>query len=181
MLILKINDYVRYGSNGVCKVIGRKMLSGADRYTEKEYYALQPVADGNSMLYVPVGNEALLSKMTAVLGKEEIDNLILSAKDNEIKWKSDKNERNAYFLSILKENNPRTLLMMINCIYLKKQELLQIGKKLSATDEGVLKRAEIVVQNEFSFSLNIPKSEVGGYIRHLLGIQEIEVQNNDKK
>ena len=48
----------------------------------------------------------------------------------------------------------------------------EIGKALSATDENTLKSAEKLVEEEFSYALHIPREEVTGYIRSLLGVTE---------
>lgn len=55
---------------------------------------------------------------------------------------------------------------------MKKRELVLVGKALSATDENTLKSAEKLVEEEFSYALHIPREEVTGYIRSLLGVTE---------
>ena len=54
------------------------------------------------------------------------------------------------------------------CIHTHRQSLAQEGKHLSGSDEAILKQAERLVESTFSFSLDIPRSEVGAYIRALL-------------
>ncbi|MFR4798188.1 MAG: hypothetical protein ACLT9U_05060 [Lentihominibacter sp.] len=60
---------------------------------------------------------------------------------------------------------------------MKKRELLPLGKKLPTTDENTLKSAEKLVEEEFSFVLDIPKDDVSGYIRALIESSEKEVKN----
>ena len=64
------------------------------------------------------------------------------------------------------------LLLMIRCLYMKKRELIPLGKKLPTTDENTLKSAEKLVEEEFSHVLGIPGTEVSGYIRSLLNVSE---------
>ena len=66
------------------------------------------------------------------------------------------------------------LLLMIRCIYMKKRELLPLGKKLPTTDENTLKAAEKLVEEEFAYSLELPRTDVGKYIRRLLDVPETE-------
>ena len=59
------------------------------------------------------------------------------------------------------------LLQLCCCIHARRLHLSQEGKRLSGSDETILKQAERLVENEFAFSLNIPRAEVGAYIHHL--------------
>lgn len=171
--IIKLNDYVRYAPYGICKIqdIAVKDFSGCGK---REYYILVPASDTESTIYVPTENKALTSKMSRVISKSELDELILSSEDSDIHWVQDKKERGEYFHTILSKYNSRELLKLVRILYLKKCELQNNGKKLSSTDESTLRQAEKVVDKEFSFILEIPEQRVGAYIRDLLGISEKE-------
>ena len=76
------------------------------------------------------------------------------------------------FRTILVDGVTQKLLLMIRCIYMKKRELTEQGRKLSTTDENILKSAEKLVEDEFSYVLDIPQSDVGRYIRNLLHVSD---------
>ena len=59
---------------------------------------------------------------------------------------------------------------MIRCIYMRKLELDQVGKKLPAADTNTLKSAEKLVEEEFSHVLGIEREDVGTYIRSVIGV-----------
>ena len=168
---LKTGEYVRYGQNGICKVEGSKKMDFANSNNLTEYYILKPIADSRSTLYVPKENEALMAKIVPVLSKDEIDSVILASGENSVRWINDRNARNNYFQEILKNSDQRELIMMINCIYLKRKELKETNKKLSTTDESVLTRAEKLIQSDFAFVLGLPEQQVAGYIKRKLGIE----------
>lgn len=163
-----VNEYVRYGQNGVCKIDNITIMETPGTRKKAEYYVLKPVGSEATTLYVPKGNETLTSRMCRVLNRAELDSLILTSGEKGMLWPEDRKERNEYFRCILKKCDQRELLMMISCIYRKKQERIAEGKKICATDEGVLKQAEKLIQNDFSFALEIPAEEVGAYIRSLI-------------
>ena len=52
------NDYIIYGTTGVCKITGieKKKFNNMER----EYYILKPAYDPNSTIYAPVDNNILL-------------------------------------------------------------------------------------------------------------------------
>ena len=63
----KIGTYVSYRSEGVCVINEIKQQKFGALDTASEYYVLSPIVDNNSKLYVPVNNEALVSKMRPLL------------------------------------------------------------------------------------------------------------------
>lgn len=58
----------------------------------------------------------------------------------------------------------------MSCVYQKKQEVTAAGKKLSGSDQTILRRAEELIENELAFVLHLSGHQVGGYIRQKLGI-----------
>lgn len=168
------NDYVKYGVNGVCLISDVQIVNSPVSNTEDEYYVLKPVSSPTSKIYVPSGNEILMSKMRRLLSKEEIDRIIVSTEKDDLHWIDDRKERAAAFYEILKRCDQKELFRLVKCIYLQQAELNKIGKKLSSSDESIMKQAEELISNELEFVLQIPASKVGEYIRRLLRISARE-------
>lgn len=164
-----VNDYVKYGPNGVCLVDGTTRQKSDRGGAERLYYILKPVAHPGSTIFVPVDNPALEDKMRYVLTQAEIDKLIVESRSIAFPWIDDRNARKDAFRAAIAKSDQRELLALVRCIYLRKQELTAKGKKLSATDEGVLKQAEALIEDEFAFSLHLPNGEVSRYIEEKLG------------
>ena len=165
---------VVYGTNGLCMVEDIKEIQftvGAEKNT---YYVLKPVGANAATIFVPVDNEKLMSEMRATMTKEEIDSLLCGMTDKEIRWDNDRKRRLERFHDILFKGVTEELLLMINCIYRKKQELSAINKQIPTSDSNTLKSAEKLVEEEFSHVLGIEPSEVGKYIRNVLGVPETD-------
>ena len=165
-----VNDYVRYATNGVCKIDAVKTMDASGSREPELYYVLTPVGNPSATLYVPAENELLTAKISHVLSKDDLDALIVSSAETMLDWPEDRKARNEFFRDILRRCDQRELLKLVSCIYLKKCELAAADGKLSATDEGVLKQAEKLIQNDFAFVLGIDENEVGAYIRTLLEV-----------
>ena len=165
-------QYVVYGTNGICLVEDVRMMKFALDTEKNPYCILKPASSDSSTIYVPLNNEKLMGKLRPVMTKKEIDSLLLGMKDKEIIWDGDRRNRTERFHDILVGGVTQKLLLMIRCIYMKKRELVLVGKALSATVENTLKSAEKLVEEEFSYALHIPREEVTGYIRSLLGVTE---------
>ena len=67
--MLTVGQTVVYGTQGVCTVKEISMLKLGK--TKGEYYALSPIDDPGSTVYVPTANEKLMSKLRPVLTGEE--------------------------------------------------------------------------------------------------------------
>ena len=166
--------YVVYGTKGLCMVEDVKEMRFAAGMEKNTYYVLNPFNISKTTLFVPVDNEKLVSEIRPVMTKKEIDMLLLGMTDKKIWWENDRKRRAEQFHDILAKGVTEELLLMINCIYRKKQELMAIRKQLPASDGNTLKAAEKLVEEEFSHVLGINASEVGGYIRSVLGMPETD-------
>lgn len=156
------NETVVYGSSGICKIedIQTKSIARENR----RYYVLKPVYESASTLYVPVDNEHLQEKMRHVLSKAEIDKLLSLIGDNTIEWIEDDRQRTEEFGCILAKGIQVDLLVLIKCLYRKKSELSDSGRKFKASDEKMLFAAEKMVNEEFAYVLGISKENVSDYI-----------------
>ena len=161
--MLQVNSYIIYGANGVCKIndIRKEKLCG----TKQTYYVLSPIDNNSSTIFVPVDNEALVAKMKHLLKRDEIISLIEDVKDQFLPWISDNKERGEYYTILLSRGDRKEILSMIHTIYLKRSELSEQRKKLWAVDENALKRAEKIINDEFSLVLGITPDKVAGFIR----------------
>lgn len=159
-------EYVVYGKVGVCRVEDRRtMRFGGD---EGEYYFLSPQEDPRSVVYVPCDNESLMARMRPLMKKEEIDAVLCRVSDEQVDWIEDRNERSAAFRRIIAGGDRQEILRLIRCMNQRKQERVQVGKKLSGTDEGLLQECIRLVDEEFSLALDIPREQVASYIQERL-------------
>lgn len=162
------NAYVRYSSSGICLIEDIIVKDFFGTHEAKKYFVLRPLSDKASTIYVPSDNENLMSKMSRVLTKDEVDSLIAESAKVGVEWVNDRKARRDYFDAILSRCEQTEYLRLISCLYLKRRELAEEGKKLTSSDEAVLKQAEKSIVNEFSFVLGIRTTQVSEYIRNKL-------------
>lgn len=116
---LNINDHVYYALNGICEVKDiQKLKIGKE---EKEYYVLNPI-NSSTTLFVPTDNLDTLSKIKKILKKEEINNLIKESKNINLEWLKSSKDRNVYFQNLIKKDDLKTSIALINLIYTKQKE-----------------------------------------------------------
>ena len=167
--MIKVNDTVLYGSHGVCKVAETVVRRMGGR--EMEYFLLKPVFERSSSIYVPMQNEALVSKMKRILSAEEIFEMIRSMPDEELLWIENENERRRIFQEILNSGDREQLVRLIKTLYLRQQNRLEQQKNLLMSDEKFLKDAERILYEEFAYVLKIDRDQVLPFI-----MKQIEVE-----
>ena len=166
-------DYVQYGVSGVCFIedVRRDEL---DRKSAGDYYVLKPVGERGSTILVPTDNEKLVARMASLPSPEELDALVASTREETFPWIDDRKERNLAFQAAIKRCDLRELLCLAGAIYRRRQNLLDEGKKLSAADENILRRAEGLIENEVGFVLGLEGPQVEEYILEKLEIGTAE-------
>ena len=163
-----IGEYVSYGINGMCNIEDIRPMQLSQSVEKMMYYILRPESNPKSTIFVPVNNQKLVSKMREPMTKDEINAMLVRMKDRTLEWEKDVRFRTESFHEILNNGVDQDLILMIRCLHRKRQELVQLGKKLPARDSNTLKTAERLVEEEFAHVLHIKCEEVSDYIRDVL-------------
>ena len=163
-----IGEYVSYGINGMCNIEDIRPMQLSQSVEKMMYYILRPESNPKSTIFVPVNNQKLVSKMRELMTKDEINAMLVRMKDRTLEWEKHVRFRTESFHEILSNGVNQDLILMIRCLHRKRQELVQLGKKLPARDSNTLKTAERLVEEEFAHVLHIKCEEVSDYIRDVL-------------
>ena len=163
-----IGEYVSYGINGMCNIEDIRPMQLSQSVEKMMYYILRPESNPKSTIFVPVNNQKLVSKMREPMTKDEINAMLVRMKDRTLEWEKDVRFRTESFHEILNNGVNQDLILMIRCLHRKRQELVQLGKKLPARDSNTLKTAERLVEEEFAHVLHIKCEDVSDYIRDVL-------------
>lgn len=154
--------YVRCESCGVCLIDRLENVEYPDGVSRR-CYVLKPISSPSLEVSVSVENAAQIKPL---LTKQEIDRMLSDEICAEtITWNAERKLRSSQFRKILAEGDALTLLRLIRCILSQKNLLEAAGKQLSASDDGMCRDAERMLDEEFGFSLGISVDEVGSYIR----------------
>ena len=170
MQVLKVNDNIVYGSQGICKVedIIERDFTGS----MNKYYVLKPIQDKNSTIYVPVNNTSLISRMRRLLSEEEIYQMIKEISGEKTDWTEDKNERKEKYKKIFEQGDCVEIMKMIKNIYVHQQEQEKQGRKLHLIDEQFFKKAEKILYHEFAFVLKMEPEKVLPFI-----LEQVQTDN----
>lgn len=147
-----IGDCVVYRAEGVCDVVDIRNESFGTRNDGAKYYILSPRNDPNSVLYVPVDNEALTALMRPLLSKEEIFALFEELREERLPWIPDSRARNTKFREILSLGDRREVTVLLQTVREHIAKVMLTGKKPGSTEMNAMHRATKLLLDEFSMA-----------------------------
>lgn len=165
--MFKKGTFIIYGTAGVCQVIDIGRVSGVPvSHPEKDYYTLTKLRSGGT-IYIPVDTTEF---MRPVMTRDEANDLIARIPDIEerVCESRDQKSLNDYYWASLQSHSCEELIRLVKSVTRKNLLLGQRGKKPGRTDTEYKKRAESLLQEEFSVALEIPYAEVPKYIEQEL-------------
>ena len=165
--MFSVNERIHYGGSGVCVI--QEITTMRFGRTRERYYVLKPVYQNASVIYVPVDNQQLVSKMRPVLSRAEVDKLIESMPEIPTAWEEDPQTRKLTFDNLLRSNECRSLIVIIKTLYAHKERRQADGKNLHVSDETILREAQRLLYDEFAGALDIQPAQVHAYIMDKLG------------
>ena len=160
--MFKVNDYVVYGSTGVCQITGisKYKYNGSN---ETEYFVLQPVFSNTTLtIKTPVNNPS--PAMRAIITKDDILALIAIMPEIEPISEDRGKQRSDSFKAALRTGEQEEWIKIIKTLYLEKKANSTANKKLTKTDEAIMNIAEKQLYEEFAIALNISPDEVLPFI-----------------
>lgn len=159
-------EWVVYGIHGVCRVIGtEKQLVNRKR---TQFMVLEPLAQSESRFYLPTENPAAMSKLKPVLGKEELNALLISEQVHKKSWINDENQRKQYYRNLISSGERIALMNTVCNLYRYKAAQAEAGRKFHQSDENFLRDAEKLLASEICLVLELSPEDSKKYLREKL-------------
>lgn len=162
----QVGEYVVYGVQGVCRVLGtEKQLVNRKR---TEYLVLEPLAKGESKFYVPTQNPAAMGKLRPLLSRQELEHLLGSDGIRMDCWIREENLRKQHYRDLMANCDRLSLLQMLSALYRHKDEQATAGKKFHQCDDNFLRDAEKLLCSEIALVLEMESAQAREYLRNHL-------------
>lgn len=161
-MLLQKNEIVFYPTYGVCEIsdISQKVI-GSDTI---ECYHIHPLYEKNCSVLVPITNTKATSRMRRVLTREELTDLLRAMPSQPTIWIENATARKKRYEEILESGDRRELLQLAKTLYLRRQSLKNLGKKLLPADDQCLQTAEKMLHDEVSHVLHIQRDQALDFI-----------------
>lgn len=152
-------SYVTYRSEGVCVIIDIRKEDFATENGAGDYYILAPISDMKSTVFVPVSNERLVGYMHSLISADEMNAVISELRDSRMEWIPESRARNTSFKQIISQGDRRELIVLLNTLYDKTDEMKRDGKRVGTTDQGAIAKAERLICEELMMTTNFKPQE----------------------
>lgn len=162
----QIGEQVVYGVHGVCRVVDQE-----ERVVDRKrvvYLALEPVGQDGSRYLVPTHNAAAMSKVKAMLSKEELSALMASEQVRADGWIRDENLRKQTYRELISSGDRARLMQMVRSLYRHKAAQSAAGRKVHLCDDNFLRDAEKLLTGEVSVVMGLDAEQAKQYIRSRL-------------
>ena len=165
-MMYQTGEYVVYGIQGVCRVIGtEKQLVNRKRI---EYLVLEPLARGESRYYLPTQNPTAMKKLQPLLSRQEMDELMSSQEISRDRWIREENLRKQYYRDLMSGGTRTAMLQMLRALYRHRNEQEAAGKKFHQCDDNFLRDAEKLLCSEISLVMECDAEQAKQYLRNHL-------------
>ena len=156
--MFKAGDYVIKPNTGICRIVEIVRLDLLGNGDEKDYYRLDPLGDSRSTLYVTV--DADRKRLRLAMDKQEAMAFIKRIPEIEVAWVANEKLREQTYKDAFRTNEAEDLVSIIKNMYLRRQERIAAGKKITATDDKYFQQAEHILYSELAISLGVKTDEV---------------------
>lgn len=157
-----VNDYVFYGSGGICKVADVCMAPLEGMPKDRQYYVLHSIHDQNSVMYVPVDNINVF--LRALMTKEEAEELIERIPFVPTIMESNSKLLREKYSAAMNSHLPIEWVRVIKTVYLRMNEARSSNRRLSDTERNVYESAKRFLYTELSLALGIPETLMEDHI-----------------
>lgn len=159
-------DRVVYGIHGVCAVVEQEQRKVDGKLVT--YLVLEPVGQDGSRFLVPTHNAVAMAKLSPMLTKESLAELLESPHVREDGWISDENRRKQVYRELIGSGDRVKLVQQVRTLYRHKKRLAAAGKRSHLCDDNFLRDAERLLANEAAMVLEMDQDEAKAYLREKL-------------
>lgn len=156
--MFEIGDYVINANNGICKIEDKVHLDLPMSDKKKLYYLIVPIKEKSTKLYIPVDSEK--QRIRKAMDEAQALEVINEIPDIEAAWIANDKQREQKYKEAIFSCEPRRLVGILKCMYMRNRQRNAEGKKNTTIDERYFKLAENNLYSELAFAMHKEKDEM---------------------
>ena len=156
--MFEIGDYVINANNGICKIEDKVHLDLPMSDKKKLYYMIVPIKEKSTKLYIPVDSDK--QRIRKALDEVQALEVIDEIPRIEAVWISNDKQREQRYKEAIFSCEPKQLVGILKCMYMRNQQRNAEGKKNTTIDERYFKIAENNLYSELAFAMHKDKDEL---------------------
>ena len=160
-----IGEKIVYGIKGVFVISDIREENVLGSF--KTYYVLKSLRpNSESLVFVPVDNEKLVSSIRYVMTESEAKELIKKIPNIAVAdWYPESRKRSDYYNDLIESPNRENIISVIKSIWLNNEKRKNAGKKSYISDENTLRKAENILHEELAIALGIEEKDLKEFIK----------------
>ena len=156
--MFELNDYVFYGSGGVCKIVDIQAAPLEGMPKDKLYYILHSLHDKSSVMYIPVDSECVF--LRRLVSREDAEALLETIPSvSVIEEPNAKLLREKYNFA-MKEHMPLEWVRVIKTVYSRMNDPKMPSRKISETERSFADNAKKYLYTELSLVLETDAKQI---------------------
>ena len=166
--MFEVNEYVFYGSEGICKIDDIVSSPFLDVNKDTKYYVLHSTHGGSNTAFVPVDSAANLIRR--IMTKTDIDSLIAKMDGIQLFEETSLKLLKEKYNIAIRSGDPLEWVRVIKTVYDRTVNGREGGKKVSEAERAYADNAKKFLYKEISIVLGIPADNVENYINEGLSL-----------
>lgn len=157
-----INDYVFYGSGGVCQIVDLQYAPLDGMPKDRQYYILHSVYNQNSVMYIPVDSDGVF--LRHLMSREEAEALVKRIPSVEVIEETNAKALRDKYYELMKMHSPIEWVRVMKTVQYRMNEPRQVPRRISETERSFFETAKKHLYSELSIVLEIPLGDVAQYL-----------------
>ncbi len=160
------NDYVFYGSGGVCKIVDVQAAPLDGMPKDRLYYVMHSVHDVNSMMYVPVDSECVF--LRALITAEEAQALLADIPRVALIVEENAKRLRERYQEHMRRYMPEDWVLVLKTVQARLDEPRPLARRISETERSYAEAAKRNLCTELALVLDHPTEEITADVMRLI-------------
>ncbi|MBQ9760411.1 MAG: hypothetical protein IJW16_03565 [Clostridia bacterium] len=157
-----VNDYVFYGSGGVCKIVDIQTAPLESMPRDKQYYIMHSLHDASSVMYIPVDSDCIF--LRPLISRTEAEELLAQIPYvTPLEAPNAKQLRECY-AEAMRRHMPIDWVRVIKTVWLRMNEPRPAARRISETERSFAENARKYLYTELSLVLDVSAAKMEEYI-----------------
>ena len=160
--MFQINDYVFYGSGGICRIQDIQTAPLENMPADRQYYVMQSIHDRNGVLYVPVDSDQVF--LRRLLSRAEAEELIGRIPTIDAIEESNAKQLRARYADAMHTHQPVEWIRVIKTVHLRIATRTARTQRISETERTLADTAKRYLHAELALALDLPEAGMEAYL-----------------
>ncbi|MBQ8309627.1 MAG: hypothetical protein IJX80_01275 [Clostridia bacterium] len=156
------DDYVFYGSGGICKISDVRTAPLDGMPADREYYVMQSIHDANGMIYVPVDSDKVF--LRPILSRKEASALLDRIPHVDAIDEPNSKQLRARYVECMQTHVPEDWVRVIKTVWRRANADARRGQRISETERTMAENAKRYLHAELALALGLCERDMEEYI-----------------